>query len=493
MGSHPAGNPARDIYLKFLNNPAAAGVTHPNPITPMKTLPRFFLLLLLGSLLGQAIANDQPEREPLTPEQIEELVSPIALYPDPLIALILPASTFPSDIVLAARFLDSGGAVAGVTNEPWDDSVRALARYREVIDYLDTHLAWTRSLGHCFLDQPDAVMDAIQLVRVRARTAGLLQDSVEQHVIVEPEEIRIVPAQPTVIYVPRYDPTIIYRSRTAYYDYGRPFITFGIGWGIGSWLNFDCDWRGRSVRVVNRPAHWYHSPRWDDRDRFRHYSGSSWTRRTIHPRHDNRFDRSPRSAGYQPRGADHRNWSDRNRGGSDDRDRHDIRRDYHRPDHPRQSSSPSVVHDQRSRDWENRRRREMEFLQGGNPVVTPTTAPAVVATSPQVRAHQSLRRPPSGGHSVDGRSHHSSGHNRDRHDSSDRRVSPRQERPAAPQVTQRSEPTVQPRPQSQPARRVEAQDRSDERRRSGASNEQDQRSAVRAGGSRGVDRQNLQR
>jgi hypothetical protein len=449
----------------------------------MKTLPRFFLLLLLGAVFGKAVTVDQAiERRPLTPEQIEELVSPIALYPDPLIALILPASTFPSDVVLAARFLKSGGSVDSVTVEPWDDSVRALARYREVVEYLDTHLSWTRSLGHCFLDQPDAVMDAIQMVRVRAKSVGLLRDTAEQLVIVEPEEIRIVPAQPTVIYVPRYDPTIIYAT-PAYYSYSRPFISFGLGWRIGSWLNFDCDWSARSIRVVHRPDHWYHSPKWNDRDRFRSYGGTHWTRRTSYPRHDDRFDRSPRSASYDPRGRDHRDWSDRNR--HDDRSRGD-----NRPDHNRHSPSSN---DHRSRDWDDRRRGETggSHRNSSVTVVTPpTSAPAVVAISPQLRANQSYHRPDSGRQSGNDRQHRPSGRDRDnRHETSDR-SSPRPERTAAPEVTQRSQPAAQPQ-QSQPARRVEAQDRSEDRRRSG--NEQEQRSSARSGGNRGVEREHLQR
>jgi hypothetical protein len=453
----------------------------------MKTLPRFCLLLLCGFLLGKAVANDQiVEREPLTSEQIEELVGPIALYPDPLIALILPASTFPSDIVLAARYLESGGVVESVTAEPWDDSVRALARYREVIDYLDKHLAWTRSLGHCFLDQRDDVMDAIQRVRARARTAGLLQDTAEQHVIVETEEIRIVPAQPTVIYVPRYDPDVIWHTSPVYYGYSRPFITFGIGWRVGTWLNFDCDWRGRSIRIVHRPTHWYHSPKWDDRDRFRHYSGSHWTRRTPYPRHDNRFDRSPRTAGYVPRGADHRHWSDRNR--DNDHSRH-----HTRPDHNRQAPSS---HGQHARDWEDRRRRETNSRQTGlAPDVSPISAPVIppVATPEPAQQYSPQRsHRPERGQSVAERTERLVNRDRGdrRNDSPEHRVSPRPERIASPQITQRSQPAAQP-PRQEPShqvRRVEAQDRSEQRRRSG-NDEQERRSNARSGGNRGVERE----
>lgn len=273
----------------------------------MKNLRSAFLVILGLLACGRIAAADPEPREPLTPKQIEELVSPIALYPDPLVALILPAATRPSDIVLAERFLAGGGDPEKAATEPWDDSIKALVRYREVIDYLDENLAWTRSLGESFLDQPVAVMNAIQAVRARARAAGLLKDSSEQEVVVESDEIRIVPANPTVIYVPRYDPEILYVSSYSSY-YPGPFLSFGIGYSIGAWLSYDCDWRYRSVRIAHRPAHWYHQPDW--RGRYpQHPAGpTTWRRWAPPPRHDRRFDRPTHSSGpvlhpSRPRGV----------------------------------------------------------------------------------------------------------------------------------------------------------------------------------------------
>lgn len=272
----------------------------------MKHIRSAFLVILGLLACGRAFATDPEPREALTPKQIEELVSPIALYPDPLVGLILPATTRPSDIVLAARFLEGGGNPDQAATEPWDDSVRALVRYREVITYLDQNLAWTRSLGECFLNQPEAVMDAIQKVRVRARAAGLLNDTGEQEVIVESDEIRIVPANPTVIYVPRYDPEILYFSSYPYY-YPGPFLTFGIGYGVGAWLSYDCDWHYRSVRIAHRPAHWYHRPDWRGHHPDRPFGATAWTRWAPPTRHDRRFDRPPHHTGVvlrpdRPRG-----------------------------------------------------------------------------------------------------------------------------------------------------------------------------------------------
>ncbi len=245
-----------------------------------------FVILILLACSRSAAADLEP-REPLTSQQIEELVSPIALYPDPLVALILPASTRPSDIVLAARFLERGGDPDRAVTEPWDESVKALVRYPEVLTYLDENLGWTRSLGEHFLDQRDEVMDAIQMVRVRARAAGLLRDTREQEVIVESDEIRIVPASPTVIYVPHYDPAVLYVSSFPVY-YAGPFISFGIGYRVGAWLNYDCDWRYRHVRIAHRPVHWYHQPDWHRRHS---HHPTTWRQWAPSSRHDRRFDR----------------------------------------------------------------------------------------------------------------------------------------------------------------------------------------------------------
>jgi hypothetical protein len=444
----------------------------------MKTLPRFFLLLLLGLTLGRAVTAEQVvERIPLTPDQIEELVAPIALYPDPLVALILPASTFPSDIVLAARYLERGGVPDKVGNEPWDESVQSLARYREVVDYLDDHLDWTRRLGYCFLDQRDAVMDAIQEVRVRARTAGLLGDTPQQQVIVETEEIRIVPAEPTVIYVPRYDPVVLYRPAYSYSHYRGSFISFGIGWSIGSWLNYDCDWRSHGIRVVHRPAHWYHRPDWHIRNRYAHHTSTHWTRRT-HSRHDDRFDRSPRRSGHGARGSDHRHGTSPHRydghsrdGG--DRNHFDGRRDGDRRDGNRYvGHSPqqnrSRPGDERRRSEPNSPRPQVDPISRIVPVVPPTSpiaGPTVHSTPRTYRPHSSTPLAGERRNYPDRSRHQASNPPSVRHDR------PQSGSPGVRATASRPPPRVeqprieQPRTEQPAARRAEAAPRSDDNRR----------------------------
>ena len=257
--------------------------------------------LSLACFAVTALAAAEPDRtgaERLTREEIETLVGPIALYPDALVALILPAATRTADVVLAARFLNQGGNPATLDGQPWEDSVRALARYPDVITYLDENLAWTQRLGDCFILQPVEVMDAIQAMRLRARQRGLLSDTDEQSVLVEDGEIRIVPARSTVIYVPRYNVEYLYVSE--YWNAG-PFLTFGIGYGIGTWLSYDCDWRHHRVRVVHRPPEWTHRPDWRSRPVYRQVDRErnwrDWKPAKPHPR--THYANQPPPVGYR--------------------------------------------------------------------------------------------------------------------------------------------------------------------------------------------------
>src|SRR5512144_1051935 len=177
-----------------------------------------------------------------TAEELEDLLAPIALYPDPLIAQVLPAATFIDQIDEAERYVSMYGT-AGIDNQPWDVSVRALAYYPDVLAMMDSKYDWTVSLGQAYVNQPQDVMDAIQRLRQDARAMGSLVSTAQQTVIIEDGIIRIVPAQAEVIYVPVYDPGVVYVMPPPPYG----FITFGIGFRIGVWLNRDCDWHRHRV------------------------------------------------------------------------------------------------------------------------------------------------------------------------------------------------------------------------------------------------------
>jgi len=221
-----------------------------------------------------------PDISLLSAAQLDELLAPLALYPDPLVALILPAATSTSDIVLASRYLASNPKPSSFEEQTWEDAVKSLARYPEIVKWMDENLAWTKKLGDAFARQPADVMNAIQRLRARATKSGALIDSPQQTVVREGEEIRIVPAQTEVIYVPRYDPTIVYVER-GYYS-SSPFVTFGIGLPIGYWLAYDCDWRRRtvySVRYEDRHRVWRECRELQRpvyRDHGERYHGTQW-------------------------------------------------------------------------------------------------------------------------------------------------------------------------------------------------------------------------
>ena len=192
---------------------------------------------------GYYSASDQPDQNLLTPEELDDLLAPIALYPDPLIAQILPAATFIDQIDEAARYVRQYGRMARIDDQPWDVSVKAVAHYPDVLFMLDQKNDWTVSLGQAYLDQPQDVMDSIQALRSDAVAQGNLVSTPQQQVIVEPGDIRIVPAVPDYIYVPTYDPQVVYLEPAPSYG----FITFGVGFAIGAWLSRDMDWREHRV------------------------------------------------------------------------------------------------------------------------------------------------------------------------------------------------------------------------------------------------------
>jgi hypothetical protein len=185
---------------------------------------------------------------------LEKLVAPIALYPDPLIATILPASVYPLEIVQAARFVQDTNNLAKLDAQPWDDNVKAVARVPDAIKKLNDDLPWTMELGDAFLAQDKDVMDAIQSMRAKAQSFGTLKTSpqqvvtvtnvvvektVEQRVVVVTNTIvQIQPADPQVIYVPTYSPAVVYAPPPPSYA----GLTFAAGVAVGAIIANNCDW-----------------------------------------------------------------------------------------------------------------------------------------------------------------------------------------------------------------------------------------------------------
>jgi hypothetical protein len=201
-----------------------------------------------------------PVYQPLSDAQLDQLLGPIALYPDPLIAQILPAATVPTQIVLANRYVSGGGDPNAIDLQPWDPSVLALARYPNVLAWMDQNLDWTEQVGQAFLYQQPAVMESIQRLRQTAYNYGNLQNTPQQQVVNDGGDFEIVPTDPEVIYVPVYQPDVVYYQAWN----GSPCISFGIGFRVGLWLDCDFDWQNHNLIVWDRhhprPANWWHEP-----------------------------------------------------------------------------------------------------------------------------------------------------------------------------------------------------------------------------------------
>ncbi|MDN0081862.1 DUF3300 domain-containing protein [Crenobacter sp. SG2305] len=263
----------------------------------------FMALLMITS--NGASAQSQQQSPVFKPEEIEALVAPIALYPDSVLSQILIASTYPLEIVHAARWVKDNpnikgdAAVKAVQDQPWDVSVKSLVAFPQVLEPMNDKLDWTQKLGDAFLAQEKDVLAAVQRLRARAQQEGNLKSNKQQKVIVEPapsggqttQVIRVEPADPQVIYIPAYNPSVVYGtwSYPPYPPYYWPpypayypgaALASGFAWGIGiaaaAAIFSNADWNHGDVNInVNKAAKidrnidrskfqngkWQHNPR----------------------------------------------------------------------------------------------------------------------------------------------------------------------------------------------------------------------------------------
>jgi hypothetical protein len=210
-------------------------------------------------------------------EELDQLLAPIALYPDDLLTQILIASTYPLEVVQAERWAKQNKSLKGdalkaaLDKQPWDASVKALVPFAEVVTMMSEKLEWTQKLGDAFLAQQKDVMDTVQRLRRKAAEAGNLKSSKEQAVKKEADIIIIESANPQVVYVPAYNPTVVYGAWAypAYPPYpvyayppGAALFTFTMGVAVGAaWAGhgYHADYHGGTVNInrdvtVNRPA-----------------------------------------------------------------------------------------------------------------------------------------------------------------------------------------------------------------------------------------------
>jgi uncharacterized membrane protein YgcG len=213
-------------------------------------------------MLIPAVGQDPPAAaEKLTPEQLESMVAPVALYADSLLSQVLVASTYPLEVVEAQQWLQQNGSLTGTAltdaakKQNWDPSVQALVAFPDVIKRLNEDIRWTTDLGNAFLAQQDDVMAAIQRLRAKAKDSGKLTDTPQQKVVTEDKNgqaaIEIEPTDPQVIYVPVYNPGYFWGAGYPLYPWpGLYYPGIGLGWGWGRGINLGfyfggcCGWGG---------------------------------------------------------------------------------------------------------------------------------------------------------------------------------------------------------------------------------------------------------
>ena len=302
-------------------------------------IPRLLAsLLLVFSCITRAAEPAEPEDVPLfTQAELDQMLAPVALYPDELLSQLLMAATYPLEVVEAARFsranpsLKGQDAVRVAQDKPWDPSVKAMLAFPQILDRMDQDLDWTRRLGDAFLAQQQQVMDTVQALRNRADEAGNLKETEHVQVVREERTIIVRNRYPDVVYVPYYDPLLIYGDwwwpdyrpvrwsawpgYTYYSGYNGffwgPSVVVGYGFFFGHY-----DWRDRYVRIVEAPPFYYRRPpppryRWEHE--YRHRKGVPYRHQRVYDRYHDERDPVPRRP---------------------PRDRYDDPQDHHRDGQP---------------------------------------------------------------------------------------------------------------------------------------------------------------
>jgi hypothetical protein len=204
-------------------------------------------LLTCPLMRATVIGTAPPDR--FSAGELDELLAPIALYPGPLLAQVVPASTFIDQLENAQQVLGGSTDDNTIGTQNWDVSVKSVAHYPQILQMMVEKRDWTTAVGQAYVNQSTDVGKSIQRLRAEARAAGSLLTTSQQQVIAEGNVIRIVPAQPQVIYVPQYNPEVVYvkSGPSTGQVVAATAIAFGAGLAIGAWLNNDWDWSGRGI------------------------------------------------------------------------------------------------------------------------------------------------------------------------------------------------------------------------------------------------------
>jgi hypothetical protein len=267
------------------------------------------VLAFAGPVSAQNSPPPASAAPPISQDLLDALLAPIALYPDQLLAQLLMASTYPLEVVEAARFVKANPDIRGAAldnalrDRTWDASVLSLTAFPQVLDMMSEKLEWTQRLGDAFLDDPEGVMRTVQGLRARAQQAGNLQNTEQQRIVMQDQAIMIEPAQPQVVYVPVYNPTVIYGTwwAPAYQPWfwypppiwgypPRPYnwgfysgFFWGSAWAItaNNWGWCRPNWGGHNIYInVNNNNVWVNRPVY----RNQYQNNGNWNHDAMHRR-----------------------------------------------------------------------------------------------------------------------------------------------------------------------------------------------------------------
>ena len=234
-----------------------------------------WMIILMVAMPPWIFAQGATEPAKFKPEELDQMLAPIALYPDALLAQVLMASTYPLEIVVADRWvkqnknLKGDALTAALEKQNWDPSIKSLVNFPQVLTMMSEKLDWTQKLGDAFLVQQKEVMDTVQKLRIKAHEQGNLKSTKEQKVVVQEKVIIIEPASPQVIYVPAYNPVVVYGpwwypAYPPYYYYPPGYVAataafsfaagvaVGVAWGY-AWGN--CNWGHGNVNININQKH----------------------------------------------------------------------------------------------------------------------------------------------------------------------------------------------------------------------------------------------
>src|SRR5262245_20599891 len=245
----------------------------------MRSLPFALLMCVVVAACKPKAPPTIYQAPPGDSSSLESLVAPIALYPDPLVAQILPASTNPMEVVAAADALAQGGRPSEATASQWDASIQALLSFPTVLKMMSDRIQWTTQLGQAFTANEGGVLAAIQQVRRKAQAAGNLQSNAQQVITTQGSTVIIEPANPAYIYVPQYNPVaILAPAPYAYY----PMMTFGVGFAAGAATAYACSWGayGGSSVVVNNNYHYSYNNSYSS---YHAYNSNTGSYGSYHP------------------------------------------------------------------------------------------------------------------------------------------------------------------------------------------------------------------